>query len=94
MALESLACGTPVVATDVGNLKSIIRQGETGYVIIDNTPKRLADKIALLLSRPNHDTRTALSIRASVNEFSWSKIAVEIAEQCRLAVADYLTPVA
>ncbi len=94
VALESLACGTPVVATDVGNLKNIIRQGETGYVIIDNTPQRLADKIALLLSRPNHDTRAALSIRASVNEFSWSTVAVKIAEQCRLAVADYLTPVA
>ena len=94
VALESLACGTPVVATDVGNLKGIIRQGETGYVIIDNTPQRLADKIALLLSRPNHDKKSAFSIRASVNDFGWAKIAVEIAEQCRLAMADYLAPVA
>ncbi|MFC2022384.1 glycosyltransferase, partial [Chloroflexota bacterium] len=36
VALESLACGTPVVTTDVGDLKSIIRQGETGYVVTDN----------------------------------------------------------
>jgi len=76
VALESIACGTPVVATNVGNLKSIIQQGETGYVVMDNTPRSLADKIALLLSSP--DTKSALSIRASVTRFSWSNIAQQI----------------
>jgi len=76
VALESIACGTPVVATDVGGLKSIIHQGETGYVVMDNTPRELAAKISLLLS--NHDTKSALSIRASVTRFSWSNIAQQI----------------
>ncbi len=93
VALESLACGTPVVATDVGNLKNIIRQGETGYVVIDNAPRRLADKIALLLSMPGYDTKSALSIRASVSRFSWAKIAEAIIGECRLVLANYLTPV-
>jgi len=94
VALESLACGTPVVTTDVGDLKSIIRQGETGYVVIDNTPQRLANKIALLLSKPNYDTRSALSIRASINGFSWSKIAEAITRESRMVLANYLTLVA
>jgi len=94
VALESLACGTPVVTTDVGNLKSIIRQGETGYVVRDNTPQYLANKIALLLSMPSYDTRSALSIRASVNGFSWSKIAEAITREYRVVLANYLTPVA
>ncbi len=93
VALESLACGTPVVATDVGDLKRTIRQGETGYVVIDNSPWRLADKIALLLSRPSPDAKSALSIRASVSRFSWSKIADTIIKECRLVLASYLTPV-
>jgi len=93
VALESLACGTPVVATDVGDLKSIIRQGETGYVVIENTPQHLADKIALLLSRPSPDTESILSIRASVSGFSWSKIADAIIGECQLVLANYLTPV-
>jgi len=92
VTLESLACGTPVVATDVGNLKSVIRQGETGYVVIDNTPHRLADKIALLLSRPSPDTESALSIRASVSRFSWSNIAEAIIRECQLVLAKYLAP--
>jgi D-inositol-3-phosphate glycosyltransferase len=93
VALESLACGTPVVATDVGNLKSVIRQGETGYVITDNAPHRLADKIALLLSRPSTDIESTLSIRASVGRFSWSNIAEAIIRECQLVLANYLAPV-
>ncbi len=93
VALESLACGTPVVATDVGNLRSVIRQGETGYVVIDNAPHRLADKIALLLSRPSTDIEFTLSIRASVSGFSWSNIAEAIIRECQLVLANYLAPV-
>jgi len=93
VALESLACGTPVVATNVGDLKSVIHQGETGYVVMDNAPRHLADKIALLLSRPSSDTKSALSIRASVSRFSWSNIAEAVTNECRLVLANYLAPV-
>ncbi|MFC1864601.1 glycosyltransferase [Chloroflexota bacterium] len=93
VALESLACGTPVVATDVGDLKNIIRQGETGYVVTDNTPRRLADKIALLLSRPSPDAKSTFLIRASVSRFSWTNIAKEIIRECRLVLANYFAPV-
>ena len=92
VALESLACGTPVVATDVGDLKSIIRQGETGYVLIDNSPQRLADNIALLLSKPDSEEST-LSIRTSVSRFSWSNIAEAIVGEFRTVLAKYLAPV-
>ena len=86
VALESIACGTPVIATDVGDLKSIIHQGETGYVVVDGNPCSLADKIALLLSSP--DTKSALSIRASVTRFSWSNIAQQIISE---VLANYFT---
>lgn len=89
VALESLACGTPVVATDVGNLRSVIRQGETGYVVRDNAPGSLADKISLLLGRPRIDKRSALLIRASVSGFGWSSIAEAVIRQCRQVLAEY-----
>jgi len=93
VALESLACGTPVVATDVGDFKNIIREGETGYVVRDNVPHRLADKIALLLSRPSTDKKSAQLIRATVSKFSWSNIAEAVIRDCQLVLANYLTPV-
>jgi D-inositol-3-phosphate glycosyltransferase len=93
VALESLACGTPVVATDVGNHKNLIREGQTGYVIEHNDPRRLADRIGLLLLSPASDTRSAQSIRATVDRLSWSNIAEAIVKDCRLALTKYLASV-
>jgi len=93
VALESLACGTSVVATDVGDLKNIIHQGTTGYIVTDHAPQHLADKITRLLSRPRPDMEAALSIRASVSRFGWANIAESIVRECRLVLANYLAPV-
>jgi len=93
VALESLACGTPVVATDVGDLKKIIRPGETGYVVANASPAELASRIASILSRPAYDTSSVRSIRASVAHFSWSNIARAIAKEYRQVLAGYLAPV-
>jgi D-inositol-3-phosphate glycosyltransferase len=89
VALESLACGTPVVATDVGGARSIIHQGETGYVVEDNTPHRLAEKIALLLSRRNNGDGAASLIRASVAGFSWPNIARAVLRECQTLLVKY-----
>ena len=85
VVLESLACGTPVVATKVGCVESVIRQGETGYVVNDNVPRHLADKIALLLS----NSRSPDSIRASVNRYSWSNVADAIMMEYRSVIGNY-----
>jgi D-inositol-3-phosphate glycosyltransferase len=94
VALESLACGTPVVATDVGDLKNIIRHGENGYVIADNNPQELARKINLLLSRRGDGGESALAIRASVSGYSWPNIAEAIIREMRQVLTSQMTPVA
>jgi D-inositol-3-phosphate glycosyltransferase len=91
--LESLACGTPVVATDVGDLKNIIRQGETGYVVADNAPINLAKNIASLLSRPPRDMESILAIRASVSRFDWSNIAEKVAGELHAVLDRWMVPV-
>jgi D-inositol-3-phosphate glycosyltransferase len=81
VGLESLACGTPVVTTKVCGLEKVIRQGETGYVVKDNAPYRLAGKIALILSTTKADAEAIQAIRASVTRYSWSNIAEAIIKE-------------
>ncbi len=93
VALESLACGTPVVAAKVGGVESVISQGGTGYVVIDNAPHLLADKIAMLLSTSDACTEPVSATRASVARFSWSNIAEAIVEEYRAVVRGYVSQV-
>jgi len=90
VTLESLACGTPVVTTKVGHAESIIRREGEGYVVADNTPSLLAEKIAMVLSRPNGGAESVNARRASVAGFSWAKVAVRLAGECETLRASYL----
>jgi D-inositol-3-phosphate glycosyltransferase len=81
VALESLSCGTPIVANDVGDLRNIVRQGETGYVIDSNSPEPLAETIALVLNKPAYKRESISSIRDSVKEFAWANIAEALADE-------------
>lgn len=73
-ALESMACGTPVVASDVGGLSYLIRDGVTGFLVPEGNAERFAEKISLLL----HDTklRNEMGKRGidEAQEYSWWNI--------------------
>jgi len=69
VALEALACGTPVVATPVGAMPTLIRQGETGCLVPDGSPQSLAWGIETALTSCRG--RPPEAIRASVLSFGW-----------------------
>jgi D-inositol-3-phosphate glycosyltransferase len=50
VALEAMACGTPVIASRVGGLTFTVRDGETGYLVPERDPKALAEKLELVLT--------------------------------------------
>ena len=54
-ALEALACGVPVVATEAGGLPEVIRHGVSGMMAPVGDVERMADDAAFLLSPENHD---------------------------------------
>src|SRR5438067_6712107 len=56
VAGESMACGTPVVASRVGGLASTISDGETGYLIPWRCPEPFVERLELLLD--NGELRT------------------------------------
>jgi D-inositol-3-phosphate glycosyltransferase len=76
-AVESLACGTPVVATQAGGLKTVIRQDETGY-LVPRGPGFFAERLDTLLQNPDLLKRMRLAARLSVLQFSWKHVAGEV----------------
>ena len=60
--LESLAVGTPVVASDTGGIGEIVRDGVDGFLVPPDSPDALADRIGRLLADPAE--RAALGANA------------------------------
>jgi D-inositol-3-phosphate glycosyltransferase len=77
VAVESLACGTPVVATRAGGLTSVVRHGETGF-LVPRCPGFFAERLDALLSDPELSAQMAAAARPSVLQFSWASIARQV----------------
>ena len=78
VALEAMACGTPVIASEVGGLGFLVQNGETGYTIPNGEPGVLNDKLSILLDDAN--LRDAMGKRATeyAQSYTWDKIAAQI----------------
>ena len=57
--LEAMACGTPVLATDVGGVPEVIDDDATGLLVPAGDPVTLASRLADLLGDPSHGERLA-----------------------------------
>jgi D-inositol-3-phosphate glycosyltransferase len=77
VAVESLACSTPVVATRAGGLMTIIRDNETGYLVSRN-PGFFAERLDSLLSSSATLKRMHQAARPSVLQYSWQSVAERI----------------
>jgi len=81
VVLESLACGTPVVANKVGIVESLLDNHSIGYILDDHEPRHLAEAIAKILTNPSDRSSIIETAREAVAEFSWEHVAMEISEQ-------------
>jgi glycosyltransferase involved in cell wall biosynthesis len=73
ITLEGMACGTPVLATPVGAIPDIIKDGETGFIMENNSPECIAENIIRALNHPNLE-QIARNARALVErEFTFEK---------------------
>jgi D-inositol-3-phosphate glycosyltransferase len=88
VALEALACGTPVVTTPVGAMEKIVQDGVTGYVSIDSDPQHFAGCVEAILLKQQQNNLSPSKIRASVSEFTWSRSASLLLEAYRPASTD------
>jgi D-inositol-3-phosphate glycosyltransferase len=78
VALEAMACGTPVIASDVGGLAYLVKQGRTGYRVPARDPGALADKITRLLVDEGLRRRMGQRAACWAEGYGWSIIADRI----------------
>ncbi len=84
VALEAQACGTPVVATDIGGLRTTVRNGVSGLLV----PGHDAGQWAGALTRALADrTRLSAGAVAHAAGFSWSATAADLLATYRDALA-------
>jgi glycosyltransferase involved in cell wall biosynthesis len=87
VALEAMASGLPVVASAVGGLLGTIDEGSSGFLVPSGDAGALADRLRLLLERPELRAQIGTDARAAVErEFTWQK-AVEATSEVYREVA-------
>jgi D-inositol-3-phosphate glycosyltransferase len=79
VALEAMACGTPVIASQVGGLPFLVQDGITGYVVPGGSPEALVNSLLNLMNNPDLRTKMGQQAASYALNYSWKLIAKRIA---------------
>ena len=74
-ALEAMASGTPVLATQVGGMPEIIVHGENGYLVPPKDADALAETIGRIAEDENYDSVARAALHMVRQRYSWRVVA-------------------
>jgi len=89
VAVESQACGTPVVASAVGGLRTAVNHEVSGVLIDGHSTSPYAHTLASLLRNPARLEQLARGARMHAATFGWESTTVGLLDSYRAAVANY-----
>jgi D-inositol-3-phosphate glycosyltransferase len=78
VALEAKACGTPVVAADVGGLSTLVDDGGTGFLIETHDPADFARATARILAEPGLAAELSVNAARRAAGYTWSIAAARL----------------
>jgi D-inositol-3-phosphate glycosyltransferase len=78
VALESLSCGTPVLASDVGGLTTLVDPGVTGYLLASRSPQEWADAVELV-TQPDKTMSLSNAAVIKARTYTWRQAAQSLA---------------
>jgi D-inositol-3-phosphate glycosyltransferase len=74
VALEAMATGTPVIASEVGGLAFLVRDGDNGFLAPSRDPEALAERIYTLLNEPDCQKELGRNAQQHAQKYAWPKI--------------------
>ena len=80
VALEAAACGTPVVASAVGGLTTLVDQGRTGYLVDDPDPVAYAAAVRRVFDEPLAAERLSTASVLRARRYTWRAAARTLVE--------------
>jgi D-inositol-3-phosphate glycosyltransferase len=78
VALEAMACGTPVIASQVGGLAFLVQDGVTGYTVPAEDDEMLCEKLTALLGDESLRMQMGRAAADYAQNYDWKKIASQI----------------
>lgn len=78
VALEAMACGTPVLASQVGGLAFLVQDGVTGYHVPDGDDEALCERLSALLGDAALRRTLGRNAVEYAQKYAWDKIAVQV----------------
>ena len=78
VALEAMACSTPVIAAPVGGLAWLIRDGETGRLVRSHTPEAFASCLDEIVDHPERQRQWGHAAREWACRFPWGRAANDV----------------
>ncbi len=90
VALEAMACGTPVVASDVGGLSYLVRDGVTGFRVPNGDPLALSQALKKVMRDCALRAQLSDQAVAYAQQYSWGRIAERILEVYSLVTSGVL----
>jgi glycosyltransferase involved in cell wall biosynthesis len=76
VVLEALACGVPVVATDVGDVNQVVKNGQTGYLIGERDSSHIGEGIIEVIGRGKGSY--SLQCVETAKAYSWNNVTERI----------------
>jgi D-inositol-3-phosphate glycosyltransferase len=77
--LEAMACGTPVIGSNVGGIKFTVRDGETGYLVPPHDPQAIGDRLHDVLHHPRvRAVFRSQAVRRVHDMFTWRHVTAQI----------------
>jgi phosphatidylinositol alpha-1,6-mannosyltransferase len=78
--MEAMACGTPVIGTNVGGVSTAVDDGETGHLVHQNVVEELASKTNDTLNNASRYKILSEASREWAKEHDWKEIAERITQ--------------